>query len=66
MADPYEARLMDTPIDTWANTILWKLAVVTGYAIRGRGYVDVDVDDVLDEALRLITKGREAERTTDG
>lgn len=55
--DPYDVRLLETPVDTWANTILWKLAVATGMAKRESGKADVNPDEVLDKALDLIFLG---------
>lgn len=54
MSDIYEAPLLDTPIDTWANTILWRLGIATGQIESDDGVVFIDPDDILDEALRLI------------
>jgi len=55
---PYEARLLDTPSDTWANTILWKLAVATGDARRGYGSAIVNPDDLIDKVMDIIEQWR--------
>ena len=59
IGDPFDVRLNETPVDTWANTILWKLAVVTGNATRGTGGCEIDPDEILNQALELIELARE-------
>lgn len=53
--------LAETPPETHANTILYRLAVALGYPIQVKGtveaperYTTADPDDVLREAVHII------------
>jgi hypothetical protein len=49
-----EVTLTDTPQETWANSILWRLCLALGWVDPGDGVVNVDPEKVLQEAEAII------------
>lgn len=54
-------RLIDTPVETWGNTILYRLCIELDYPIQVIGDLDspvrtivADPDEVLAEVLDLV------------
>lgn len=63
----YNTKLADSPPETWANTILYQLAIALGYKPHGHGdslndpnlIINADPDEVLKEALQAIEAAKE-------
>ena len=49
-----DRRLDGTPTETWANTILYRLAIALGAQPEADGSLRVDPDVILDEAIEHI------------
>lgn len=58
-------RLEDSPAETWANTILYRLAIALGVAEAGDGTIQVDPDDILEAAEEHIRAWADDECFTD-
>ena len=57
-----EHTLNDTPVETWGNTILYRLAEALEYPKdAARGYT-ANPDEILDDALGIIRMYREENR----
>lgn len=54
--------LDDTPVETWGNTILYRLAEALEYPKDAAGGYTVDPDEILDDALEILWMYREQNR----
>lgn len=52
-------RLEDSPAETWANTILYRLAIALGVPRSEDGSIIVDPDEVLEQAEEHINAWRD-------
>jgi hypothetical protein len=49
-----DVKLADSPQTTWGNTILYRLALALGVVPAGDGMIEVDPDDILEQAEEHI------------
>lgn len=55
-----EHTLAETPVNTWANTILYRLGRELGYPVNeGRGSIIAEPDEILQAALSRIRYAEE-------
>ncbi len=52
-------RLETSPPETWANTILYRLAIALGVAKAGDGTIQIDPDVILEQAIEHIEAWRD-------
>lgn len=57
-----EHTLNDTPVETWGNTILYRLAEALEYPRDAAGGYTANPDEILDDALGIIRMYREENR----